>query len=161
MKRDNFTLGLDLGRAIKRTRSIWRGMRARCSNPMHVSYQRYGALGVAVCLRWSDFQMFLLDMGPAPVGMSIERLDGNGPYAPENCVWATPKQQARNRANNVLIEFQGKSLAIAEWAEIYGMQTGTLWRRLKAGASMELAVSRPLCRGKPMTGKQRPRKAKA
>lgn len=161
MKRDAFTLPLAFPGAVKRTRSIWRGMRARCTNPKHISYPRYGALGVTVCERWDDFQAFLQDMGTVPEGMSIERLDSSGPYAPRNCTWATPKQQARNRSNNVLIEFQGKSLPIAEWAELYGLKVGTLWRRLKAGTSMKLAVSRELCRGKPLTGQQKPRKKRA
>ena len=58
--------------------------------------------------------------------MSSERLDSNGPSVPRNCVWTTPKQQARNRSKNVLIDLQSKSMSIAEWAEIYGLLTGIL-----------------------------------
>lgn len=141
-----------------RTRSIWRGMRARCRNPKHISYPNYGGAGVSVCARWESYENFLADMGPAPPGLSIERLDRSQPYCPSNCVWATPKQQARNRSNNVLIEFRGESLPIAAWAERYGLAVGTLWRRLKAGAPMDIAVSKPLLRGKPWRGHQRPRK---
>jgi hypothetical protein len=159
MKRENFKQ--PLADQIKRTRSIWRSMKARCTNPEHISYPRYGGLGIYVCERWRDFEAFLQDMGAAPAGMSIERKDGDGPYSPDNCTWATPKQQARNRSDNVLIEFQGRSLPIAQWAEIYGLKVGTLWRRLKSGTAMELAVSRPLCRGKPLAGEQKPRKSQA
>lgn len=156
MKRDIFTQALDLGAGIARTRTIWRGMRARCTNPKHISYSRYGAIGVTICDQWQSFDRFLADMGPAPKGLSIERLDGALPYQPGNCVWATPKEQARNRSNNVLVEHAGQRRTIAEWAELHGLKVGTLWRRLQR-VSIDVALTRQLIRGKPLTGKQKPR----
>lgn len=78
--------------------STWVSMRTRCNNPNSTHYDRYGGRGIRVCSRWEDFRMFAADMGSTwRPGLSLDRINNDGDYEPENCRWATAKEQAQNR----------------------------------------------------------------
>jgi len=131
--------------------TLWLNMKCRCYDPQAINYERYGERGVSVCERWrTSFQNFYQDMGniPAP-GYSIERIDNEGNYTPENCRWATPKEQARNTRRNRMLTHKGKTLSVAEWSEITGIGSTTIRQRLDGcNWSVDEALTIPVLRRK-------------
>lgn len=111
--------------------NIWCGMRQRCENPNAEAFADYGARGITVCERWQEFENFLADMGEPPKGTSIDRIDNNLGYTPENCRWATRTEQARNKRTVTTIEWRGQVRTIPEWSEVTGIPRKTLWQRFK------------------------------
>jgi hypothetical protein len=118
----------------------WKSMRDRCLNPSHKSFQRYGKL--TICSEWVDsFEAFYAAMGDRPDGTTLERIDNEKGYLPENCRWATPKEQAQNTRSNRYVSAHGQELLISEWAEKNGVGADTIYLRLKRGWSPERAVA--------------------
>jgi hypothetical protein len=131
-------------RSISRTYRIWQNMLTRCSNPNSEAHARYGRLGV--CDRWRSFDNFLADMGSAPPRLSLDRIDNSRGYSPDNCRWADEKTQQRNRSDNVMIEFQGRTQCVSAWAEELGIGQGAIHYRLRSGWSPERALGTPVRR---------------
>lgn len=127
-------------RGISPTYHTWSGMIARCTDPGHASYARYGGAGISVDPQWTDFSKFLADMGEKPSGQTLDRINGERGYSKENCRWSTPTQQARNKSNNRLITARGETRTQAEWCEILGLSPATLNDRLANGWSVERAL---------------------
>lgn len=126
----------------------WTAIQTRCHCKTSKDYENYGARGLVVCDRWrSSFSLFLEDMGRRPSPKhQIERVNNNLGYNPENCIWATVKAQANNRRSNHILEFSGKSMTVSQWAERLGIWKGTIRMRLKAGWSVEQALTTPVQR---------------
>lgn len=128
-----------------RTHSIWRGMVRRCHLACAREYHRYGWRGIRVCERWrASFDAFLEDMGPAPNGRELDRIDNDGNYEPSNCRWATRREQVRNTRRSTRLTGFGKTMNLVDWAEEYGMNKVTLLGRLRKGLSLEDAVKAPV-----------------
>lgn len=109
------------GMTKSRTYKTWVAMRNRCCEETSPDFPQYGGRGIEVCERWlNSFENFLEDMGERPLRMSIDRIDTNGNYEKSNCKWSTDKEQARNRRNNVFIEWGCELMTIAEFAELIG-----------------------------------------
>lgn len=117
---------------------IWSGMKQRCYNPKSPSYKRYGARGITVCNEWFDsfltFQKWSLENGYSD-DLSIDRIDNNGNYCPENCRWESTKAQNNNRRTTVTITYNEETHSIAEWSEITGIHASTLAQRKRNGWS--------------------------
>ena len=129
----------------KRLYSIWRQMKGRCNNPNRPKYPIYGGRGISVCEEWQSFKNFLewaLNNGYSD-GLSIDRIDNNGDYCPENCRFATPTQQVRNRSNTLKATYMGVERTVYEWAKILGVDYYFLRTRLKRGMSIEAAIATP------------------
>ncbi|MGF3022677.1 hypothetical protein ACQVP2_07595 [Methylobacterium aquaticum] len=120
----------------------WINMIQRCTNPLNTSYDRYGAVGISVCDRWRDsFENFLADMGPRPgPEYSIERSRGDGNYEPDNCHWATPTEQSRNRRNVIRVRLDGHEMSLSEACERLNIPRRRVYARLRLGWSAEDAL---------------------
>lgn len=123
----------------------WKGMIARCCNPNDPEFANYGGRGITVCERWrNDFKAFLDDMGDRPEGKTLDRKDNNAGYSPENCRWATPKEQGRNTRCSRLITWNGRTQCVVEWAEEIGISPPRVYQRLEAGWTVERALTTPV-----------------
>lgn len=125
--------------------SIWQAMKKRCSNMNNADYHRYGGRGIKVCERWAtSFSNFLADMGECPDGLTLDRIDNDGNYCPENCRWASRKEQSDNKPGVVWVEYQGKRMTAADFARSLGKPTHTVWRNIvKQGLTPEQVAARP------------------
>ena len=114
----------------------------RCYNKNVDAYPHYGGRGIVVCDRWrQSFENFLADMGARPASShSIERMDTNGHYTPDNCCWATIREQANNRRNNKVVTVDGQNYTVAQLSEKYNIHRGKIDRRLKAGLAIDEAL---------------------
>lgn len=124
---------------------IWRHIIKRCTDPKNIGYANYGGRGIRVCERWLEsVENFIADMGHRPSKRhSVDRRENDGDYCPDNCYWALPKQQHRNTRRSHIIEWNGKTATIAEWAEITGFNYTTILHRLQAGWPIEKALTKP------------------
>ena len=119
----------------------WTSMRQRCNNPNNPSYHNYGGRGIKVCDKWeSSFNAFVQDMGmPPDKSYTLDRIDNDGDYTPENCRWASPKQQLVNQRRSIRITISGKTMHAMEWSDKHGVSYQMITRKFRDGG-IELAT---------------------
>ena len=132
-----------LKRDNPRIYSIWTGMKTRCLNPNSERYMDYGGRGITICEEWLEFDNFCLwslENGYAD-GMTIDRIDNDMPYCPDNCRWTTIEEQNKNKRNLRMYTYNGETRHLAEWARVLNIDYQLLYDRLDLGMSFEKAVT--------------------
>jgi len=118
------------GYARSKTYRAWEHMIGRCYRPNTPSYPRYGGRGITVCDSWRSFPNFLADMGEAPAGLEIDRINNDGNYEPGNCRWSTRKQQLANTGRSRAIVLNGHKTIMAEACRQIGVKPGAVYSRM-------------------------------
>lgn len=122
----------------------WTAMRHRVLNAKHPSWVRYGGRGIIICDRWEKFENFLADMGLKPSPQhSLDRIDNDGPYSPENCRWATRQEQQDNRCVTKKYTFYGLVKTMKEWSQITQTSVSAIRQRVYAGWPLKWAFWAP------------------
>ena len=136
-------------RKDERLYSVYRNMKNRCENKNNKAFKWYGGKGIKVCDEWNgeqgyeNFKKWALSTGYLP-SLTLDRIDSDGNYEPNNCRWASWKTQQNNRSNNRFITFDGETLSISEWAERLGTTYGTLKTRINLGWNIEDVLTKPI-----------------
>jgi len=130
---------------------VWKGMKYRCYNENFPSYSRYGGRGIGICKEWKNtfavFKKWAEKTGYREP-LTIERINNDKGYSPENCKWIPKKDQSLNRNSRRELEYNGVKKSVKEWAEEYGMKYDTLWMRLKRGWEIGKSISYPVNKNK-------------
>lgn len=123
----------------------WSAMRNRCSNSANHAYRYYGGRGITVCSEWEEFESFMewaMENGYQE-NLTIDRINVDGNYEPDNCRWATLEIQANNKRTSKYIEFQGEKHTVSEWSRITGFSKELIAQRLKRGWTEEETLTIP------------------
>lgn len=128
----------------------WRDMIQRCTNPNNAQFKNYGDRGISVCEEWMTAKNFIdwAFRNGYDDSLSIDRIDVNGNYNPENCRWVSMQVQHSNKRSNIVIEYKGVKRTLRQWSKITGVNHETLRRRLKDGWDTERALFGKSQRGK-------------
>ena len=137
---------------LSRTRlyRIYNNMKSRCYKPYAKEYEVYSGNGRSICLEWLDEKSGFVNFYNWAMAngyrddLTLERIDNNKGYSPDNCKWATLKEQQNNKSNNRIITYNGEAHNIAEWVEIIGIPRNTLVKRLNSGWEIEDALTKPV-----------------
>lgn len=116
----------------------WASMKARCYDPRNIGYANYGGRGIRVCAEWLSYEPFrdwAMSNGYRDE-LTLDRIDFNGNYEPNNCRWATHIEQSNNRRSNVFLEYNGEKHTIADWARLAGIPYGTFHSKFRRGCSL-------------------------
>jgi len=119
----------------------WYNMKSRCNNPNYRNSHLWLGRGIKYVPEWERFTFFLRDMGVRPDGTSLDRIDNDKGYSPENCRWATKKQQMNNMSRNLKITYKGETLNLQEWAFKTGIKREVIKSRINRGWTIEAALT--------------------
>jgi hypothetical protein len=126
----------------------YRAMKNRCNTPSYRAYDRYGGRGIKICDRWlgkDGFKNFIKDMGRKPSDKhSLDRIDNNGDYTPNNCRWASQIEQKNNTSKNRFETIKDKTQTVSQWCRQYGINVSTIYNRERQGWSFEKALTTPI-----------------
>ena len=127
----------------------WYAMMSRCYKPTHHNYPRYGARGITVCKEWQDYKTFELwakeTVGSKSNLLTLDRIDNDKGYSPDNCRWVSMKVQSNNRSSNTLYSFNGETLTFTQWCEKFNISDDVVWERInRLGWEPYKAFSTPL-----------------
>jgi hypothetical protein len=128
------------GEAGTKLHGIWKGVRNRCGHNTHSHH--YGDRGISVCPEWDDhatFKEWAISHGYAE-GLTLERIDVNGDYCPDNCTWITQKEQTRNTRRNIIVEHNGRKAPISVWCDELGLKRPTVYDRIRRGVDPVVAL---------------------
>lgn len=126
------------GLSKHRIYGIWQGMLRRCEVPSFKKFENYGGRGIKVCERWRKFTAFAEDMGLPPTkSHTLDRINNDGNYEPENCRWATDTEQRNNRRDTFSLTFDGQTMSITQWADRLNTRPGSIKWRLQKGYSVD------------------------
>lgn len=142
--------------------NVWFGMKQRCTKETDDAYQSYGGRGITLCPEWEDFANFRewaiangYDENAKTHECTIDRIDNNGPYSPENCRWVTPDIQSRNKRNNRYYTINGETMILKDWARHVGVDVRTICARLNRGWTIEDALFKPIDHRRGIRGKEK------
>ena len=128
----------DIRRALARK---YNGMKQRCYNPKNSEYKNYGARGIGICEEWLSNPDSFFEWGVLngyEKGLTIDRIDVNRGYEPENCRWATMAEQQSNKRSNVMVECNGEMVTLAEASRRIGISESAVWMRIKRGIQVDM-----------------------
>lgn len=123
---------------------IWACMKNRCHDSNNPRYHDYGGRGIKACDEWLKFENFYKDMGDPPSNKTLDRIDNNEGYNPNNCKWSTVKEQRENMRNNVYLTYNGETKLLMDWAKQIGIKRHTLETRIYRGWTTERALNKPV-----------------
>ena len=133
------------GMSATRPYHIWQAMKTRCTNEGQPNYRNYGGRGISYPPEWETFEGFWRDMAERYADdKTLDRIDNSKGYSKENCRWTTCKRNSRNKRDNVLLTYQGKTQCIAAWAEEVDIPQTTLYNRKYRGWSDEEILTTPV-----------------
>lgn len=123
----------------------WAHMRQRCTNPNSKDFKNYGGRGIGICARWESFESFLSDMGSRPTPQhTVDRINNENNYGPDNCRWATRAEQNSNTRQNRWLTFKGRTMTTSQWARFMGVPDTILHKRVCRGWSVERVLTTPV-----------------